>query len=283
MAIGYELKLTPLQLLTFYNAVANDGKMMKPYLVSEVQRYGETLQRFPPTVLRKRIASPKAIKMLREMLEEVVETGTAKDLRSDIYKFAGKTGTTQLNYHRIKNNIRIGGYQASFAGYFPADNPEFSCIVVINSPKTGSYYGGSVAGPVFREIADKSMSSRPELAEIVNSKGKPVLSDLQLPTRSAGEAEEMTKLLTWLNVAHKAPVQADWIVTKADSVGFILAKRDAGQKVVPNVVGMGLRDALYLLENRGLKVRFSGYGKVKQQSIAPGTGCNRQSIFLTLE
>ncbi len=282
MSIGYELRITPLQLLTFYNGVANGGKMMKPYIVSEVQRNGETIERFMPTVLRKRLASPKAIKYAQDLLLEVVEHGTAKELKSSVYQFAGKTGTTQLGYKRIKEDISVGGYQASFAGYFPANDPIYSCIVVVNSPK-GNFYGGSVAGPIFREISDKCMASRTELATIVNGDTKPMLTASQMPTRSAGELDEMSKLLQWLGIKHEAAAKAQWGATKMDSLGFMVAQRPVSNTLVPNVVGMGLRDAIFLIENRGLKVRISGYGKVVRQSIPPGTAVNKQTVFIALE
>ena len=282
MSIGYELRITPLQLLAFYNGVANGGKMMKPYIVSEVQRNGETIERFMPTVLRKRLASATAIKYAQELLLNVVENGTAKDLKSSIYQFAGKTGTTQLGYKRIKEDISVGGYQASFAGYFPANDPIYSCIVVVNSPK-GNFYGGSVAGPIFREVADKCMSSRPELATIVNGDTTPVLTASQMPIRSAGQMDELSKLLEWLGIKHEASVKSQWGATKMDSLGFMVAQRPTSNTLVPNVVGMGLRDAIFLLENRGLKVRLSGYGKVVRQSVPPGTAINKQTVFIALE
>lgn len=163
MAHGYEMKMTPLQMLSFYNAVANDGKQMKPYLVSERQEYGVTIERYPPTVVKKQLASSSTIKEAQSLLLGVVEEGTAKKLKSERYKFAGKTGTAQINYKRSNGKTKVGGYQSSFVGYFPAEDPVYSCIVVVYKPRKGRYYGSDVALPVFRSIADKVYALKPEL------------------------------------------------------------------------------------------------------------------------
>ena len=141
MSTGYELRLTPLQLLQFYNAVANNGQMMKPYLVSEIQRFGETIEQFKPTVIKRRNASKKTIAQAQELLEAVVENGTAYKLKTDEYRFAGKTGTAQINYRKSSRRRRVGGYQASFVGYFPAEKPKYSCIVVVYKPRQNGIYG----------------------------------------------------------------------------------------------------------------------------------------------
>ena len=152
MSVGYEVLITPLQMLTFYNAVANGGVMVRPYLVSEVREYGHTIEQFHPEIIDGGICSKETIKKLQTILEGVVQNGTAKNLRDPNYEIAGKTGTAQIadkkhGYQKV--------YQSSFAGYFPADDPQYSCIVVINAPSNGVYYGSTVAGPVFKEISDK--------------------------------------------------------------------------------------------------------------------------------
>ena len=153
MSMGYELSLTPLQLLAFYNAVANDGVYVKPYIVSEVQEYGETIKRFPVTEVKGRIASKQSIAKAQHLLRAVVDStyGTAYKHRSDRFSFAGKTGTAQLGYQRLEDRTRVKGYQASFAGYFPADEPVYTCVVLISKPKVAGIYGGQVALPVFKE------------------------------------------------------------------------------------------------------------------------------------
>lgn len=274
MSVGYELEVTPLQLLTFYNAIANDGIMMKPYLVSEIRRYNETQKYFKPTIIKKQIASRDALAQARELLESVVELpgGTAYHLRTPQYRFAGKTGTAQLNYSKDKPGKHTGGYLGSFVGYFPADNPVYSCIVMVSKPKSG-HYGGVVAAPVFREIADKLISSNVALSEPLNQKGKPVPSPATLPD-DVGFKGDMLKMLQNVDLKHEigGAKEDDWSALRAKNDTLNVATRNVGnRKQVPSVVGMGLKDALYLLENRGLRVSFSGYGKVIAQSLNPGS------------
>ena len=161
MSHGYEVQLTPLQILTFYNAVANDGRMMRPRFVTEIRRNGSLLKSFKPEVIINSIASRSTIRKAKKMMEGVVEHGTATNLKDADYKIAGKTGTAQIamNKYGYRSGARIS-YQASFCGYFPADNPIYSCIVVVNAPSNGVYYGNLVAGTVFKEIADKVYATR---------------------------------------------------------------------------------------------------------------------------
>lgn len=282
MSIGYELKLTPLQLLTFFNAVANNGQMMKPYLVKEIQRYGETLQTFKPTVVKRNLASRKTIDQAQELLEAVVKDGTAYKLQTDRYNFAGKTGTAQINYRKFSRGTRVGGYQASFAGYFPAENPMYACIVVINKPRQNGIYGSEVAGPVFREIADKCFISKIELHEAYNRAPKLALNSRMLPNNNVGKKEEMDFLLGYLNIPYYGNPLSEMAILTAQSDSLWMERRTISDRNVPAVVGMGLRDALFLLENRGLRVEIEGFGRVIRQSIHPGTRINGQTIKLTL-
>lgn len=285
MAIGYESMITPLQLLNLYNAVANDGVMMRPYLVSEIQKMGLPMKKFRPTVIDKKIASNSTLQKARTLLQAVVEEGTAESIKSDKYRFSGKTGTTQLGYYKLKNRTQVSGYQASFAGFFPTDNPVYSCIVVINAPKEHGFYGGSVAGPVFREIADKMFGSRRELALEVNPPHrKPVLRQSQLPGMNSGYKQDMALVLETAGIRYfDLASGSNWTSLKVKNDSLLFDRRIVKNKVIPSVNGMGLRDALYLLENLGLKVRFSGYGKVKAQSIPAGTTARGQTISLRLE
>jgi cell division protein FtsI (penicillin-binding protein 3) len=286
MSVGYELSITPLQLLTFYNAVANNGTMMKPYFVSEVKRYGTTVQTFKPTVVKKKIASDESLSQARELLESVIELpmGTAHHWQTPQYRFAGKTGTAQLNYSKDKSTAHKGGYQGAFAGYFPAENPIYSCIVIVSKPKTG-FYGGVVAAPVFREIADKMMASNVALSEPMNEKGKPVPSPALLPD-DVGYKSDMLKMLQNVGLRYEiyGNKEDEWIFLRAKNDTLNVVPRQVGtKKVVPSVVGMGLKDALYVLENRGLRVSFSGYGKVISQSITPGAVTGGQTISIRLD
>jgi cell division protein FtsI (penicillin-binding protein 3) len=282
MSTGYEVKLTPLQLLTFFNAVANDGRLMKPLLVKEIQRFGEQIEIFKPTVVKQEIASRKTIEQVHQLLEGVVKRGTAYKLQSSRYNFAGKTGTAQVGYSRSKRGTRVSGYQASFAGYFPAEAPVYSCIVVIYKPKKGGIYGGDVALPIFREIADKCYDSLIELYDPMNKGPKPVLNERLLPTRSIGDQEDMKKVFAYLNMPFYGEPSTSMVALRAKKDSLIFERRTIKDDVVPNVVGMGLRDALYVMENLGLKVQVDGVGKVVQQSIIPGTRTQGQTVLIKL-
>jgi cell division protein FtsI (penicillin-binding protein 3) len=284
MSIGYELELTPLQLLTFYNAVANGGKMMKPYLVSAIQRMGKTEEQFYPTVINRRIASAKAINQLQELLRAVVENerGTAHDLYTEEYSFAGKTGTAQVNYKKGPRGTSIGGHQASFVGYFPAEAPKYSCIVVINKPRRGGFYGGDVAGPVFREIADNIYRVKPALHPVLNAQAPPAYLENTLPGMSIGAQDDYRSLLAYLDMEVHGEPETQMAVLRPRSDSLMMETRTMADETVPNVVGLGLRDALHVLENRGLKVSVEGVGKVARQSIIPGTRIRGQQIKLYL-
>lgn len=284
MATGYEMKISPLQLLTFYNSIAGGGRMMKPYLVSEIQRFGETVETFRPTVIDRRIASDRTIARVQELLESVVENerGTAYKLRSGRYRFAGKTGTAQVNYSKGNRGRRIGGYRASFVGYFPVERPMYSCIVVINRPRRGGFYGSDVAGPVFREIADNIFVSKPELHRPINAGPRPALVAENMPGFSIGGAQDIKTVLSYLDIPHYGSPSTELAVLRPRSDSLVMEMRSLPDNLVPNVVGLGLRDAVYVLENRGLKVEVEGFGKVSRQSILPGTRARGQNIRLYL-
>mgnify|MGYP000473182137 CR=1 FL=1 len=284
MAIGYELRLTPLQILTFYNAVANNGTLVKPYLVSEIQRFGETTETFKPTILKRQIASDRTISLAHELLEAVVDTGTARKLKTDEYDFAGKTGTAQVGYRRTSSgSTTIRGYQSSFVGYFPAKSPKYSCIVIINKPRRGGFYGADVAGPVFREIADKVFARTIDLKAPINRTLKPALASNTMPTYDSGTRADIQTVLDFLEIPYYRGGSNEIAVLQAKSDSLVVMNRTvANDKTIPNVTGMGLRDALYLMENRGLKVQVQGFGKVTRQSILPGTRARGQNVKLFL-
>jgi cell division protein FtsI (penicillin-binding protein 3) len=259
MAIGYESRLTPLQMLTFYNAVANGGRMMKPYLVTHVEQKGRTLEEFKPTVIDRRIAKPQTIEQLQSLLEGVVERGTARKLRTDQYRFAAKTGTSQQGYGQRNQRKK---YQASFAGYFPAENPMYSIIVVIKDPTNGAYYGGEVAGPIFREIADNIYNSMIEVHEPLNQGPRPVLYAGELPSRDAGYTPELVTVLDYVNVAIDTLPESELSIVNANDEGVELSAIAPATQRFPNVRGMRLRDAVYVLENEGFVVHPRGVGRV---------------------
>lgn len=269
MATGYEVQLTPLQMLNFYNAVANNGIMMQPYLVSKLQDYGKTYEERMPKVMNKKIASYETIKQVQSLLEGVVKRGTAKNINPSNYTIAGKTGTAQINYRKRKPGSQTQ-YQASFVGYFPAENPEYSCIVVINDPKVNGFYGSEVAAPVFREIADRCYASKIDLHQPSNPQDKKAaFAANKLPDFNIGYKEDFTNALSFFEIQHNDLAQSTpWTVINADSTALKFQSRKGMERgIVPNVVGMKLRDAVYQLEKVGLKVKITGVGTVRSQSI----------------
>ncbi len=270
ISIGYEVALTPLQTLSLYNAVANDGRMMRPMLVEEIRHTGKTVRRFQPSVINRSVASMRTIEMVRAMLVEVVESGTARNIRTPVYQIAGKTGTAQVAQTRHGYRSPSGvTYQASFAGYFPADNPLYSCIVVINNPRGYIYTGGQVAAPVFREISDKIFATR-MLVPQPDPDSIPLPLLAALPPLRGGSTDDLRQIYAAFECQLLDLAATPWADAVIQSDTVSLKDREIIENLVPDVVGMGLRDALYLLENAGLRVRFSGRGTVRRQTIAPG-------------
>lgn len=269
MSIGYEIRLTPLQILTFYNAIANNGRMVKPRLVKSLVRHGQVVQSFAPEVIASSICSRPTLRKVKEVLEGVVENGTAQNLKNTRYKIAGKTGTAQVARGRMgyKHQGRIS-YQASFAGYFPADDPKYSCIVVVNSPSNSVYYGNLVAGPIFKEISDKVYATSPEWFREVDDDGDMA----EIPQSKSSARNSLVEIFDELDIPFDgADRKMEWVTTRRDSSKVDLQKLSVYKNLVPNVVGMGLKDALYLLENSGLRVKFQGRGSVRSQSIQVGS------------
>ncbi len=267
MSVGYEVELTPLQILTFYNAVANNGIMMKPRFVTEIKDGGLTVKKIDTVVLNPHIASASTIKAAQKMLQAVVEeNGTGKKLKNEHFKIAGKTGTAKIsgNGGYIK-----GAYNATFVGYFPADNPRYSCIVVVNKPKKNGYYGAAAAAPVFKEIADKIYAT--SLAIFSDNKTSAATKDIPLPKSIciSQNAKEFYKLLG-------IPVSDflkndEWVRVKKQNHNINLDVVEPPQDKIPDVRGMNAKDAVFLLENLGLKTTVKGRGTVKSQSLQPGS------------
>lgn len=278
MSIGYELKLTPLQILAFYNAIANDGQRMRPRLVKEIRNRGEVLESFEPEEIGGRICSRKTLRQVREMLENVVKNGTARNIYTTKYRIAGKTGTARLASGA--SGYGGGRYRASFVGYFPADQPLYSCIVVIDNPSNG-YYATTVSAPVFREIADKVYS----MAYV--QYGKPEYEmDHSLPVCKNGLKRDFEIIFDELDMeldGLRDTEETDWVITASDEAEHVVLKpRKINYSTVPNARGMGLRDALYVLENSGLKVGVSGTGMVQRQSLQPGSEV-RRGTYIQIE
>lgn len=268
MSIGYEVRVTPLQILALYNAVANNGVMVKPVFAREVRHVGKLIDKFETQVLNKSICSKSTLKKVRQTMEGVVLRGTARNLRNKNYTVAGKTGTAQIA--DAKNGYRRY-YKSSFAGYFPANNPEYTCIVSINGASNGVYYGSLVAGPVFKEIADKVYASKLDLHLDINE--RKLKTKNTLPSPKVAQKEELKTVLNKINISSKTTGELDenqWVYTVGKGSSLKIQERKVISGLVPNVVGMGLKDALFLIENSGMKARFMGSGKVRKQSISPG-------------
>ena len=282
ISYGYESKLTPIQVLTFYNAVANDGVMVKPRFVHAIKEQDEVIKKIDVEVLNEAICSKATIGKLKKMLEGVVENGTAINLKNSIFPIAGKTGTA-LIYNRdygYRYDSKVS-YQASFVGYFPADNPKYSCIVVVNAPSNDVYYGNLVAGPIFKEVADKIYATSIDIHPDIVSEFP---EQNYFPPFKKCSNSDLESVLKGLNQGWKPEKKYDWQALYVNTEGEVRSKEIRVQpKQAPNVIGMSFRDALYLLETNGLKVLFKGNGKVRSQSINPGAQVKKgQIIELTL-
>jgi cell division protein FtsI (penicillin-binding protein 3) len=283
MSIGYELELSPLQILNLYNAVGNGGQMMKPQIVKEIRSYGVIEKTFEPTIIKKKICSKKTLETVTHLLTRVVDSeyGTAHNIKTSQYKIAGKTGTAIMNWNKYQGGRESKKYRASFAGFFPADNPVYSCIVVVTNPRRG-YFGGIVAAPVFRKIADYCYASSIESHKPINN-AKIVYTDATLPKLQVGYKNDLKFLMEYLKMPFKDESKTIWSIGFVENDSLTLLTRNVAKDIVPNVVGMGLRDAVYILENRKLKVKTVGVGKVKSQSIKPGKSIKSvQTITLLL-
>jgi len=242
MAFGYSVSVTPMQTLTFYNSVANNGVMVKPQFVSEIKEWNKTIKTFDTEIINPKVCSPQTLKKVKAVLQNVVKKGTASKLYSKDFSMAGKTGTAMVNYGKAG---REGLYYASsFVGYFPADHPKYSCIVVVHKPNTSknNYYGADVAGPVFKRIAQKIFTDAPSTNKIKQL-------DLKIPKQESSY--------------EKYTVEANKKINQ-----------------IPNLKGMPGMDAIALLENLGLKVRVNGMGKVKKQSIQAGEAINKNTTIV---
>lgn len=242
MAFGYGVSITPLQTLTFYNSIANNGEMVKPQFVSEIKEWNKTIKKFDKEVINPRVCSKETLLKVQAVLKNVVKKGTASKLYTKDFPMAGKTGTAQANYNRKDGTEKH--YISSFVGYFPADEPKYSCIVVVHEPNTSNnnYYGADVAGPVFKRIAQKIFTDAPSTNEIKNLNKKNLLQE--------------KNYIKYYSKAQKK------------------------QNLIPNVKGMPGMDAVALLGNLGLKVKIVGVGKVKTQSIQPGQNLDKNSVII---
>ncbi|MBP9104449.1 MAG: transpeptidase family protein [Chitinophagaceae bacterium] len=268
MSFGYAIQVSPLHTLTLYNAIANNGRMMKPYLVNNIQSNGIVTKQIQPQVLEENLCRPDVIAAARASMEQTVTDGTATRVFKGVpFAIAGKTGTSHVADGPIKYNH--GVYQATFVGYFPADKPQFTLIVLIRTkPHAASHYGGTVAAPVFREIATK-------LYAMYVDKKDPSLYAATKDSSGfyyAGYANDIKNVYQSMKMQYADSVAQDnWATVYAKNNKPVVKATTVRQKVMPNVRGMGLKDAIYLLENMGVKVAIRGKGKITMQSVAPGT------------
>lgn len=283
MAHGYEELVTPLHMLMLYNAVANNGRMMKPYLVSSIREYGVEVKKIDPQVLVEKICSEQTLKQVKECMLEVVNNqhGTARKLKDSTYQIAGKTGTavTALNNKGYNKGNKI--YQASFIGYFPAEQPKYTIAVVIqNSKESRMVYGADVSGTVFKEISDRIYGSYISTKKYIMA-SKPDSSLYHY----WGARNEFSSILSYLNMPFIDSANTGYwrYLQVRNNAGTMNEKTNPSGAIIPDVTGMGLKDAVYLLENMGLRVTAAGRGKVINQSLVAGTSFNKsQTINLTL-
>lgn len=277
MAYGYEMQLTPLKMLSFYNAVANNGKYIAPIFVKEIRRLGNPIEQFEARVIKDKICSNATLGKIKKMLEGVVTEGSGKNIvYNPLYRIAGKTGTAQVaDANRGYRGKRQ--YQASFVGYFPAEKPKYSMIVVINDPK-GDYYGASVSGPVFREVADRVYSTDMDLnqPETVHLAGNIHPNTKNGPQKATQEVYNKLKLKTFSAKNNETAIDSN--------EGIANSETNFKKGSVPATVGMGLRDALFIMGNAGYKIAVIGSGTVVRQSVGAGSLIPKGSkIVLELE
>ena len=281
MSFGYETQIPPIYTLAFYNAIANNGKMVRPLFTKEIMQNGKTIQSFSTEVIRESICSEQTLAIIKEMLLGVVESGTGSAVHSDVVRIAGKTGTAQIASGGV---YRKAGHQVAFCGYFPADAPKYSCIVVIRQPRNGYPSGGTMSGGVVKAIAEKVYANH-MLSDIEDMKVDSLA--VLVPKTKAGDKDALNEVLTELDIDFNSDnVASRWITASVnDSLQQIVLKdismRDG---LVPNVIGMGVKDAVYLLESVGLRTSLQGVGRVAAQSISPGSRALKgQTVSLILK
>ena len=281
MSFGYETQIPPIYTLAFYNAIANNGKMVRPIFTKEIMHNGKTVQSFSTEVIRESICSERTLNMIKDMLLGVVEKGTGKAVHSDFVRIVGKTGTAQIASGGV---YRQAGHQVAFCGYFPADEPKYSCIVVIRQPRNGYPSGGTMSGGVVKAIAEKVYASH--MSFDIRDMEKDSLA-VTLPQPKAGERGALEYVLDKLDIeADNDSIETQWVTAKREDGREDVELKDIPirEGLVPNVVGMGAKDAVYLLESVGLRASLNGMGRVSSQSVSPGSRVSKgQTVSLTLK
>ncbi len=283
MSIGYETQVPPMNILTFYNAIANNGVMVRPKFVKAAVRDGEVVKEYPTEVINPQICSERTLTQIREILRRVVSDGLAKPAGNKQFSVSGKTGTAQISQGAAGYKSGRVNYLVSFCGYFPSEAPKYSCIVSIQKPGLPAS-GGLMAGSVFGKIAERVYAKdlRFDIRNAIDS------TTNVIPSVKTGEMNQALLVLNQLDIPHQKEFSGSknkeqWGHTQAAPSAVILQHKEPDSGTVPSVVGMGAKDAVYLLESRGLKVRLNGVGRVKSQSIAGGSRITKgQTIALTL-
>jgi cell division protein FtsI (penicillin-binding protein 3) len=279
-SFGYAIEVSPLHTLMLYNAVANNGRMVKPYLVNSIRRNGVPEKEFGPVVLQESIARPDVIKAARSCMEAVTTEGTAKDVFKDFpFPVAGKTGTAHVAGGNV--NYYDGVYQASFAGYFPADQPEYTCVVVVKTkPHAAMHYGGQLAAPVFREVATKVYAM---YVQGKKNRALPIAPD-SAAYAWAGHTPDIRTVLQKVSLkALDSSGKNPWSLVYSNNYKPVVRPVAVSKQIMPDLKHMTLKDALYELENRSVKVAIRGRGKVVAQDLLPGSVIQKnQTVTLLL-
>ena len=280
MSIGYETQIPPIYILNFYNAIANNGKMVKPKFVKAITKDGNTIKDFPTEVINEQICSDNTLEQIQMILKSVVANGLAKPAGSKLFSVSGKTGTAQISQGKAGYKSGVTKHLVSFCGYFPSEKPMYSCYVAIQAPKA-SPSGGVQAGSVFSKIAERVYAKYLffDLAQAKDS------TSVMIPDTKNGNVHETTHILNELDINYNEPgSDIEWCKASSESNNIRLSEITLNEKLVPNVRGMGAKDAVFLLEEKGLTVRLNGMGKVVSQSITPGSTARKgQTITLTLK
>ncbi len=274
MSFGYVTAMTPLQMLTFYNGIANGGTVMKPMFVSAIVQDGKVIEKFSPTVLKKQMCKKETLSKIQDILRRVVLYGTGRRLKGASYGISGKSGTAEIGYDKQNQLLQ---HRASFVGYFPAEEPQYSCIVVISKPRKALTHGGDLAAPVFRELSDRVIGTSKVYYPQKDQVNKNIM-----PLLSYGNSGDYTLLCR--NLGFVLPTfKSKWIRTSLVDSIFHSKEQEIANNIMPSVTGLTIKDAVYMLENLGLRVSFSGYGKVVAQSIPKGKFIHKgQSVVLSM-
>jgi cell division protein FtsI (penicillin-binding protein 3) len=284
LSIGYETQIPPIYTLSYYNAIANNGKFIKPIFVKSISKNGQIVKSFETEVIKEAICKPSTLKDIKEVLLGVLEgeKGTAKNVRSKFFRIAGKTGTAQIS--KGKEGYKAGGtlHQVSFCGYFPSENPQYTMIVVIREPHKGYPSGGKMAGSVFKSIAEQVMGLKSTLKPY-NLLNDSTYTEPTEPYLKVGYYKSLSTVMTELNLP-LAQNSSDWVKSKTEENKVKIESMRVPGNVIPDVQGMGAKDAVFLAERLGLRVQLFGRGKVISQSLKAGSKVVKGNVFkLNLE